>query len=434
MIDIGDLLVRAAETTGRSKVPLEQFTARARRRRARRFVAGVVAVTAVIIAAASALSGNEPRDRITTDTSAPLPQSFVATPGPDGQLAGIVGTRNGTLAYGQSRTPAIWRRDNNTWRRTLDEPGDPRPIKNTYVSGVVETSNRFVAVGVAMSGTDATAAIWSSIDGDTWTRVDDADLIGPSNTPPADVSTPRSVIDAVATDGSKLVATGSVFVGQFSSGLLLPGGFRPAIWTSDNGLDWDLALSPTGTTAAASTTYSDIVWSRDAGWLIVGDANNQPRLWRSKDLRSWNEELLASQGTGTTSTVTAEGKLIVVAGQLDDRLTIWTKQGSGEWHVAYRDNGTTSSNAIGAATSRLGALVVGWNGPSEATPRLVVLTSPNGTDWTSLGNDDFYEANAWASGGVHIVDNRFTIAGTRVTGTGTADDPIRNHATVWSPE
>jgi hypothetical protein len=41
------------------------------------------------------------------------------------------------------------------------------------------------------------------------------------------------------------------------------------------------------------------------------------------------------------------------------------------------------------------------------------------------------QTNAFALGGVHVIDNRFIIAGTRVTGTGSSADPIRQFAALW---
>ena len=107
--------------------------------------------------------------------------------GADSSMEMIVGGGPGLLAVGSSRSsPAVWSSvDGATWSRALGVDNASGTGYNRWMSAVVVGGPGLVAVGgerpirVDPSGTpidndrydDDDAAVWTSVDGSTWTRV-----------------------------------------------------------------------------------------------------------------------------------------------------------------------------------------------------------------------------------------------------------------------
>jgi hypothetical protein len=214
--------------------------------------AGAIAVSAAVVALVLALpDGTEPGGPTgatgsTTEETGPTgttglvedPPSFVWTPAYRTEGSGLAGAAiidaveidGVVLAVGHA-TPegqpsalddaAVWRSENGRqWHRvgqgSLGEDGDQRMIS------VIDLDGRLVAAGWS----DSDAAVWTSTDlGETWSRSEAPEL--------ADVGLQR--IRDLVPFGSEVVAVGS-------NGL--PQQQDAAVWTSADGLDWDLVDSP----------------------------------------------------------------------------------------------------------------------------------------------------------------------------------------------
>jgi hypothetical protein len=148
--------------------------------------------------------------------------------------------------------------DGVTWKRA----SVPRPRLPTNLNDVTERQGLLVAVGrrIPMSepglrAPSPEAAIWTSIDGMSWTSV-------PID---GDVFPPGSSVDSVTGGPEGFVAIGSL--GWLSR--------RPAVWYSADGEQWRL-VSP-GQEALAWPLTLNSVTAGDGGYVAVGTGLGAPR-------------------------------------------------------------------------------------------------------------------------------------------------------------
>jgi hypothetical protein len=131
---------------------------------------------------------------------------------------------------------AVWTSSNGrSWTRVPHDDATFGGPGNQNISDVIWTGTQFVAVGADTSGGDADGAVWVSVDGTTWTRVthDETVFGGSAN----------QAMLAVATGPSGIVA-----VGQTTYISDPPADFNdPAAWWSGDGITWQrMALMEPG--------------------------------------------------------------------------------------------------------------------------------------------------------------------------------------------
>ena len=158
----------------------------------------------------------------------------------DARVNASAASPSGIVAVGAG----IWfSREGQTWAQVLD-PADVGAFswpQEGSIADVIAAGRGFVAAGQAVdpASGQAVAAIWTSPDGEHWSRVRDPDL-EPSTPPiPAQNTTPtRGSIAAVTRGGPGFVAVGTVFAGQFRGATLGTAPYAPAVWTSRDGTQW----------------------------------------------------------------------------------------------------------------------------------------------------------------------------------------------------
>jgi hypothetical protein len=124
-------------------------------------------------------------------------------------------------------------------------------------------------------GTTGTAAIWTSPDGDSWSRVNDL----PSSMKPA-------YLHAIAGDGQRLVMVGETDALSPSSGSAI-------VWTSTDGLHWTTAMTdrPDGASSMLAVTHGRHGFVAVGGELTYNfkedEPPRKPAAWISVDGKPW---------------------------------------------------------------------------------------------------------------------------------------------------
>ena len=206
------------------------------------------------------------------------------------EMEGAVPTPGGWLAVGQEQLSCqfdcgswaavradVWTsKDGLTWVR---EPASSA-LANAGMTGVVKAGPGYVAAGGApdkATGTEGPvhAAIWTSADGSTWTRVKDGPVF---HAPPGTDQTFGVAISGIAASGGRLVAVGSV-ASQGDVGSALA-------WWSDDGRAWQRA---TGERFLYGQLWH--VASVPGGFIGAGPSGPDSCLggiWSSADGKAWS--------------------------------------------------------------------------------------------------------------------------------------------------
>ena len=123
---------------------------------------------------------------------------------------------------------AVWvSSDGSSWHR-VDDPGLTLPGHQTIL-GVITTAEGMVGVGSDDSSGDLDAAVWTSADGLTWTRVDQESFGGTGL---------QRMVAISSAGGSGLVAVGAAQAEDPDEGL------DAAFWLSEDGLSWGRVTAP----------------------------------------------------------------------------------------------------------------------------------------------------------------------------------------------
>jgi hypothetical protein len=159
-----------------------------------------------------------------------------------------------------------------TWASIRDVPGfDP----NSLLFAVAAGGPGWVAAGWAGDHWTGTAAVWTSPDGDSWSRVTDL----PS-------SMERVYVHAIAGDGHKLVMVGETGAPD------TPGGGSAIVWSSTDGLHWTTAMTdrPAFTSSMLAVAYGAhgfVAVGEERPGVIKGEPLHKPAAWISADGSHW---------------------------------------------------------------------------------------------------------------------------------------------------
>ena len=208
-------------------------------------------------------------------------------------------------AIGDQATAVVWRSpDGVSWTRVANDEAVFGGTDSQIMLAVTAGGPGLVAVGWDQSGGESDGAVWTSPDGISWTRIPhDEALFGGAG---------RQTIYSVVAGGPGLVA-----VGADESG----GDDDAVVWTSADGLMWERVADPDGVFGGAGEQRMIAVYPEGSPLIATGVAgvnvDHDALVWISGDGTSW--ELADSEGFAgpkdefMSALVRFEG-LVIVAG------------------------------------------------------------------------------------------------------------------------
>jgi hypothetical protein len=182
-------------------------------------------------------------------------------------------------------------------------------------------------------------AVWTSVDGVTWSRVPhDPKVFGEWEEDKGPVSAPMHGLGAamrdVTTGGPGLVIVGDVYRGGWGTG-------RGAAWTSSDGVTWSLANDQIEAVSVEAVTAGG------PGLVAVGLASETPTpspanetwmaaVWTSTDGVTWSRvppqpEVLGGPDFQNMSSVSTGGPGLVAVGESSQGPTVWTSTDGITW-------------------------------------------------------------------------------------------------------
>ena len=370
------------------------------------WLAGVAAVACLIASCAGGVGREAAADSSAAGavwTRIEGAEEILGGPGAQGMSSIAVGGPGlvavGTESSGDDAYGAVWTSvDGLTWTRvphdeeTLGGPGD-QSMRSVAAGGP-----GLVAVGSQSRGLDSDAAVWTSVDGLTWARVPhDAAVFGGSR---------RQAMNAVAAGGPGLVAVG---YDEQDAGYNDGGGkaTQAAVWTSVDGLTWERVPNDEGIFGGENSQVMNAVVAGGPGLVAVGyDNANQgwggmdanAAVWTSPDGTAWkrvpNTEVFGDQRWQTMNAVTVEGTRLVAVGYdgpLDKYdAAVWTSVDGMTWTRVPQDKavfGGADVQGMNAVTAWEAGLVAVGYDRSGGAFEAAVWISPDGSTWARVPRD-----------------------------------------------
>jgi hypothetical protein len=237
-------------------------------------------------------------DGRTWQAASVIPQAAGSTPVSRTILAGGPGwiAAGRTFGTGDNDPGGIWTTaDGMTWTAaTLVDPSG-ETASNGVLSGLAAHGSQVVAVGTVPSAGHS-AAVWTSSDATTWTRV------------PDEPSFAGGIMTGVAGTSAGYVAVGSDANGA-------------AAWTSADGSTWTESTPASDFAGGHMTSVAAV----DGHVLAVGFDSTGALAWRSPDGRSWTPTAAVSMASGAQAQGAAVGpKADVAVGAITGSSAIWT--------------------------------------------------------------------------------------------------------------
>jgi hypothetical protein len=329
--------------------------------------------------------------------------------------------------------PVVWStRDGKEVQRI--EPSSVTAEPGRQMTSVVRFGDGLVAAGKSGTSVESNAAVWTSDDGIVWAQVVDEDLGGPGD---------QVIWDLVAT-GARLIAVGSETRDPELSDRV-----DPAVWTSDDGLEWvrvrDEDLAGSGRSgiwtvsthgevvvAGGESNGRAVVWtspqgtdwspaiaidpdldsvgavlglhSTSTGLIAVGVDDLDGAIWSSVEGVSWVRSSGAAVGGEGHQSIRAaaeiDGTVIVVGGDSqhdeihllgkggtwNDTAAVWRRHGGETWH-RVEDDALVGGFALGA-TNWHGKFVVVGIAPGDEPGDLdaAMWTSDDGLSWNRVAS------------------------------------------------
>ena len=273
---------------------------------------------------------------------------------------------------------AVWTSvDGITWNRVPHDDdvfGGPQP---QGMRSVVAGGPGLVAVGYDGSGPDWDAAVWTSVDGETWERVPHLPRVfgGPRH----------QVMYSVAVAGPGLVAVG--YDGSTSDVAVA------AVWTSVDGITWRRVLHDDEVFGGEAVQFMWSVTAGGPGVVAVGYDTSGPdwdaAVWTSVDGAIWERvphdpAVLGGPRAQSMRAVVAAGPGLVAlgtdgfGGDLD--AAVWSSPDGITWEYLIDDQGALgggSSQEMTAATVWGDAIVgVGYDDSGEDRAAAVWISPP----------------------------------------------------------
>ena len=158
------------------------------------------------------------------------------------------------------------------------------------------------------------------------------------------------------------------------------------VMTSSNGTSWSSA------SAAEANTWRSVTWSPALGLFVAVSSDGANRVMTSSNGTSWSSASAASATTWVSVVWSAELALFVaVANNGGSTSTVMTSANGTTWAIQTASTAAVWNQVVWAA--ELGLFVAVAQGG-------VIMTSPNGTAWTTrlnLGSSDNWTSVAWGT-------------------------------------
>jgi hypothetical protein len=244
---------------------------------------------------------------------------------------------------------------------SIDRPlARTAPAATTVTYAVGSEGPRVITAATCEGLASADAAVLTSTDGATWTRVPDSPALRG-----------QPMLGVTARDGGFVAAGGA------------DGSGRSATWTSPDGRHWTrgsdaaaLRAGWIGDVAALGTTVIA------AGGTACGNEYGVPRAWRSTDGRTWSlaPALVACKCSGSAMHVAVSGNQAVISGRAG------TQAGAEPVAVTW----TSADGSHWILHPQVGQADPAWIGGIAATPDgflaagAGVRASHDGVDWTEV--------------------------------------------------
>lgn len=293
----------------------------------------------------------------------------------------------GVESSGSRRIGAVWTSvDGLSWSRV----GANDPVFGVRESGGVQINSvtaggpGFVAVGSDGGPEEVytglvSAVVWTSIDGVNWSRAPDGgSAFGRTGT---------EEMRSVTTGGPGLVAVGVEDTGSE---------LRSVVWTSVDGLSWARVPDEGSVFGGGSLQLMSDVTSGGPGLVAVGtDISGSRRVaavWTSEDGITWDRvsdenSALAGEGEQSMASVTAGGQGLVAVGANGSGAAVWTSADGVDWSRVSRDigvfGGLGQRSMTGVTVGGPGLVAVGVDGADAA-----VWTSVDGLAWSREAGEE----------------------------------------------
>jgi hypothetical protein len=299
---------------------------------------------------------------------------------------------------GDSDAAAWISADGLTWTRVPHDEANLGGRNGQTMRAVVAGGPGLVAVGYESSGQDSDAAVWTSVDGSTWTRVPHDEAVFGGDW--------RQAMQAVVTGGPGLVAVG---YDESNAGRDDAGGRATdaAVWTSADGSIWTRVPHDEAVFGGDNSRAMTAVVVGGPGLVAVGyDSANQgwagmdanAAVWTSPDGIAWtrvpNAEVFGDRLWQIMNAVTRGGPGLVAVGHdgavNDYDAAVWTSTDGIIWtrvlpdEAVFGGSDVQEMSAVAAADS--GLVAVGYRrgaGGYDAA----VWASVDGLTWIRVSPD-----------------------------------------------
>ena len=312
----------------------------------------------------------------------------------DQWMSAVAAHGRGWIAVGYDTTggdadAALWTSsDGLIWNRNARDEAVFGGDGEQTMGDVAVGTGRVVVVGTDTSGGDSDAAVWTSSDGVSWTRIphDEATLGGDG----------EQAMLAVVVGGP-----GFVTVGSDASG----GDGDIAVWTSPDGVTWTRVPPDPAIFGGDGDQWAADVAAGDLGVIAVGSdfrsGYGDAAVWTSADGLAWtrianDDEVLGGPGAEYMWSVTTGGPGVVAVGSawfgIDQyRAATWTSPDGATWTRTPEDPALTGSNGkatfmFGVAASSAGVVAVGYESTLGLDADPAVWTSPDGVTWSRFAD------------------------------------------------
>ena len=285
----------------------------------------------------------------------------------------------GVDTSGDDKDAAVWTSpDGITWSRVSDDEAVLGGEGEQLMFGVTAGGPGLVAVGYDGPGGDEDAAVWTSPDGITWSRVPhDETLLGGED---------DQVMWSVTAGGPGLVAVG--YDGS-------AGDADAAVWTSPDGITWSRVSHDEAVMGGDGFVVMLSVTARGPGLVAVGSAQSggdeDAAVWTSPDGTTWSrvphdESVFGGERRQKMWSVTEGGPGLVAVGSdqwtSPDGIT-WSRGSDNE--AAFGGEGIPLMLSVTAGGPGLVAVSVEFSaGDFDAA----VWTSPDGITWSRVPHDE----------------------------------------------